>query len=111
MLYHKNIFLPNVEIAPLSLLSYSKHAKESSRNDRYGTIPLPAYVRKDAELIEVEVENNKVVKAVYRQPLRSMPNHDICIVVIPNESFVKTVWINESTDKHTTLNKDKYASL
>lgn len=56
-------------------------------------------------LIEVESMNDIVIKQVWRTP------YDITkdlVLVVTNEGMVKTVWINSSLDKHSTLDKTKY---
>lgn len=89
-------------------LNYSNHALQAANNDRYGNIDLPDSVDTNkAKLIELEVVNNRYLsKIVYRMEYDS--EYDICIVIIPERWFVKTVWLNRKSDKHRTLDRSKY---
>ena len=60
----------------------------------------------EAKLIEIEVENNEVIKSVHRTKYDDIL--DLIIVLIPQKSFVKTVWFNRSDDKHSTLQHWRY---
>jgi hypothetical protein len=87
------------------------HAIKAAREDRYGNflnyIPQSLDVNQ-ASLIEMEYTNNRIVKLVYRLSLTK--GFDVVIVVVPTEYpwAVKTVFINERGDKHSTLNRSKY---
>jgi antitoxin component of MazEF toxin-antitoxin module len=108
-LYHTEIGFPsNVELPSGTYrLEYSNHAKRASYDDRYGQMTLPTTLDvDDSKLIEIEVENDKVIKCVYRT--RYDDTLDLIIVMIPQKSFVKTVWFNRSDDKHSTLQRWKY---
>ena len=108
-LYHTEIGFPkNIQLPEgVFNLSYSYHAKNASYDDRYGHMSLPNTLNVDnAKLIEIEVENNEVVKGVYRTSYSD--DLDLIIVMIPQTSFVKTVWFNKTTDTHTTLQAWKY---
>ena len=61
----------------------------------------------EAKLIEIEVEANEVIKCVYRTKYDD--TLDLIIVLIPQRSFVKTVWFNRSDDKHSTLQHWRYS--
>lgn len=110
MLYHYQIGFPANMKAPRGVLalSYSEHARQASRSDRYGVINLPEYIHADvALLVEAEVSVvGRVEKAVYRIPLDY--HRDLVIVVIPKSGVVKTVWVNSQRDKHRTLDRSKY---
>lgn len=111
-LYHADIFLPpNLKLPNGAFqVRYTDHAIQASRSDRYGNILLPAYIStKQAKVIEVEADGQKVFKIVYRQPLDK--ERDICLAVIPDRRcwVVKTVWINLNSDSHKTLQTSKYA--
>ncbi len=111
MLYHHQVFMPKNLLMPTApfLLNYSTHAKIAANNDRYGLIKLPASIDpKYAKVIEVETDDNdNVIKIVYRTPYNNQKA--LCIVVVPAERLVKTVWLNERLDKHQTLNTSKYS--
>lgn len=110
-LYHVEVFMPRV-VLPRGkfILKYTQHAIRAAQTDRYGNIPLPTHLNTNLfRVIEVETDNNKNVrKVVYKGMLDE--KRDIAIVCIPDNDMmvVKTVWANECTDKHATLNRDKY---
>jgi hypothetical protein len=87
-------------------LRYGNHAKYEAAMDRYGVITLPLVLDTTKhKLIEIEVENDIVVKSVYRK--NHKPGLDITVVVM-RDGFVKTVWFNKTTDVHKTLDRSKY---
>ena len=108
-LYHSELGFPtNIELPKgIFNLNYSHHAQTASYDDRYGQMSLPTTLDvNDAQLIEIEVEDNEVVKGVYRTSYNT--DLDLIIVMIPQRSFVKTVWFNKTTDTHKTLQAWKY---
>jgi len=108
-LYHFQVYMPDL---PLKFgkqrLNYSNHALNASRDDRYGDIQLPTFIDTNtAKVIEVEIIQGRFLsKVVYR--VNYSDTHDLIIVVIPERWFVKTVWLNAKSDKHQTLNKNRY---
>ena len=109
-LYHKDIYLPKVELPGIDVvLNYTYHALDAARNDRYGTIELPETINFGlVQLIELEVVDGKPFKAVIRQHHDS--RNDLVIVVLLNGYRVKTVWLNRKNDRHRTLDRSKYNS-
>lgn len=111
-LYHKNLGFPkNIsnwdEVKRFYYAKYSFHAQNAAENDRYGKILLPRMIDfTNAEIIEIETEGNLVIKCVGRIPYNK--DFDLVVVIIPQNSFVKTVWLNSKTDKHLTLQKWRY---
>lgn len=117
-LYHNEIGFPTNFTPPQGKrqLKYSQHAKREAENDRYGKIDLPSTMNfSDYSLIEIGMTTNegrsKVDKMLYRGKLDDL--RDLCVVVIPSGNshepwFVKTVWVNEASDSHRTLNHKKY---
>lgn len=110
MKYHKNIFLPPeakaLEFA--AFVSYTRHAQEAAKNDRYGRIKLPkVFDTRKGQLIEAVVEGGRVAKALYRLEYDAL--HDLCMVVLPDTCKVLTVWLNKKTDEHRTLDEEAYA--
>lgn len=114
MLYHKELGFPKTlklkDFYVLKLI-YSEHAINSSKSDRYGKIDLPKEVDVDlSEIIEVETfDNITPSKIVARIHYSSM--YDLCIVILLDRSFVKTVWLNSRYDCHKTLDATKYSKL
>lgn len=110
MLYHKDVYIPpkyqDYQFA--ALLKYSRHAMREASADKRGAIRLPKVIdSRNATLIELEVDNDKVVKVVYRVDYND--KHDLCLVVVPDDRFVKTVWLNDRGDNHGTLRRERYA--
>jgi hypothetical protein len=109
-LFHKDVFMPPSAKSPVfeGKLKYSFHAIKASQSDRFGDITLPEmFSVANAELIESELsDDGKVVlKQVWRQALDD--KRDL-VLVITRDGRVKTVWINLRSDKHRTLQVDKY---
>lgn len=110
-LYHAEICLPKGFVAPTHVIRpvYSQHAIRAARSDRYGLMELPATISlRCAQVIEVGVLSGRVSKILFR--LQYDDTLDMCIVVIPGRWFVKTVWFNERTDSHATLDRSRYAA-
>ena len=111
-LYHKEIGFPNVKLPEgiYEIKKYSYHAIREAQSDRYGEAKkLPTHVdMSKVDLFEIEVENNKVIKAAVRTHYDD--KLDLIIVFMPqtHNNFVKTVWFNERTDQHRTLNRSAY---
>lgn len=109
-LYHFEVYMPAHLARPVfeGRLRYGHHAKQEALCDRYGIIELPRVFNSQvATLIETEVDEDRVpIKQVWRQPLDAF--RDI-VLVITNQGFVKTVWVNLSSDQHRTLNTTRYA--
>jgi hypothetical protein len=108
-LYHFEIGLPAGFIPPSQTVrvSYSRHAAKAATNDRYGQMDLPDLLPlSQGKVIEVGMENGKVAKILFRFTYDD--TLDMCIVLIPGQWFAKTVWFNERTDLHRTLDRSKY---
>ncbi len=116
MLYHYKIGIPEKIIKKLPVekiqLNYTFHALNELKNDRYGKIEKIDCIYPDkCKVIEVEKNDNNgiIQKVLYRTSYNE--KLDICIaVMIDNNNYgkVKTLWINEKTDIHKTLNKNPY---
>lgn len=110
-LYHADIRLPDGFVAPTARvrLRWTRHADVARSNDRYGEIPrFQTATLGRLKVIEVGVENNKVVKILFRGRLDD--TRDVCMVLMPVRDFwlVKTVWCNVSDDGHQTLDTSRY---
>ena len=111
-LYHKDLGLPKSarSLQFAGFLTYSQHARDAAKTDRYGQVDLPTiFDSRNASLIEAGYDGEKVVKTVYRQQYDRQ--HDLCIVLDPRTMRVITVWLNRLDDHHRTLQEDKYAQL
>lgn len=92
-----------------AMLKYSRHAIMAAQGDRYGKINLPKVIdSRNATLIEIEIKDSKVTKAVFRTPHDD--KHDLSLAIVPEIALVKTVWLNRRDDEHSTLRKEKYAT-
>ena len=118
MLFHYELGFPQgcrLRFGVLSL-QWSQHALRECQADRYGIIDPPPKLDTDtAQVIEAEIERDArgklwTNKVVYRIPYKD--TRDMVLVVIPQlhrQSRVKTVWINQRTDLHYTLDETKYS--
>ena len=111
-IYHKALGFPRTlkfeEIYTLENVILSSHAREACYDDRYGNIKINTSInfsRKD--IVEVESINNRtptkfLIRIKYNDKL------DINLAIQLEDKTIKTVWLNESSDRHITLNKGKY---
>ena len=119
MLYHREVFWqPQFDIESkqllLSVSRLSNHLYdhiENSNKPRYDINIETLYhivqglCRQDIQPFEVEVDDdNKVAKMVVRTSYDN--DRDISIVV--REGFIVTCWINFKSDKHFSLDINKY---
>jgi hypothetical protein len=90
------------------ILRYTKHALTQANNDRYGKIKLKlTFDTRRATPIEVEIDSTgRISKIVYRVDYSD--SHDAIYVIVPYNSAVKTVWLNEKSDTHPTLDASRY---
>lgn len=113
LMFHKDVFIPAEARAPLheGEVKYAQHARNvASGTDSIRAIELPAqFDASKATLVEVEInpESGEIEKQVWRQALDD--KWDLCFPMIPG-GFIKTVWLNERTDTHTTLRKGRYVT-
>lgn len=110
-LYHAEIGLPKGFVAPTArvALRWTAHADKARRNDRYGDIKrFQSATLGRLSVVEVGIENGEIAKILFRG--RYTENLDVCMVLIPGNRHwtVKTVWINERNDAHSTLDRSKY---
>lgn len=90
-------------------LKYSAHAQAAAREDRYGDLSpfLKPFLDFDyVEIVEVELDlEGQIAKRVVRVRITG----ELCLVLaVTVDGYVKTVWCNHASDKHTTLNRAKY---
>lgn len=109
-LYHAQVHLPAAFARPIfeGRLNYGAHAKNAAKSDRYGHFELPeCFFARNARLIEAELDTDRniITKQVWRQQLDS---HRDLVLVINRDGFVRTVWINLRSDRHTSLNTARY---
>lgn len=104
-LYHKKFGFPEFEVNFHGDLIYGEHARLRCINKKIDIFDDIYFNEND--IIEVEY-TNKLEKLVVRVEYSS--RKDIIFVLIPrnNVFFVKTVWLNNKSDNHTTLNSAIY---
>lgn len=121
-LFHNEVYLPDkLSYSARKLLStnmkFTNHAmdhiksKDDKKHNYSEDIVLEALkkIRLDKSIKPFEVgtiDNAHASKAVYRVKIDD--SNDISIVVRKN--LVITAWTNQTSDKHTTLDKSKYIS-
>jgi TP901 family phage tail tape measure protein len=125
-LYHRDVYVPPVTqqaiqkfvSTPLSL-SYGSHAKKAVSDDIHkfgpsGIIPIPKSLKLgSSDIFEVETGQNQsdIQKVVVRR--KGDRGLDQILALMPDgngSAFIKTVWHNQSSDIHKTLDKTKYAT-
>lgn len=108
-LYHKSIGFPRGFRHPTARvgLCYSRHAAEQC--DRRLVPKLQCVTLSRFDVIEIEVENNRVIKMLIRGTLDM--HNDIVLAVMPRNErgwLVKTSWVNAKSDNHSTLDISRY---
>lgn len=87
-------------------LTYGHHALKAAQSDRYGVIRLPGSVEfAGMQVVEAEFYRDCLQKLVVR--VRYCERFDL-VLVLGGTGFVRTVWLNERSDKHSTLDRSKY---
>ncbi len=128
-LYHADIGIPWDLMAPFNgvvhQLEYGQHARKAAITDAVGSLlsaPLSVLIN-PKNVFEVEVEQGQVVKFCVRlttgftaAPHRGKNPLDLVLVLMPSlrtnrALFVKTLWLNDRTDSHATLDRSKYNTL
>ena len=112
-LYHKDIGFPTDVQVPIGHmdLEYSRHAMDEASSDKYsiGGVDLPEFIDFQLDnVIEIEVDNGKILKMVVRVSYDE--EKDLVLAIIPQNGLVKTVWFNTRGDKHRTLDKWRYTN-
>ncbi len=107
-LYHKDIGFPDFNIKKATLkVQYTRHALRAARNDRYGDITLPKTVKLTMDnIVEIGLVGQSITKVVTRQ--KHCNRFDLVVVLSTPSLRVRTVWLNEISDKHNSLDKSKY---
>ena len=122
MLYHKDVYFKSY-VKPIchKFLSrekrLTKHCINALIDDKISISIFKSYLKQinkvKYDLIEVEEINNSIVKFVVRVPYSNTKN--MCIVFARDINTriltVKSIWLNDKSDKHKTLDKSKYFSL
>lgn len=105
-LYHAAVGIPDDISGPEggSALRYTVHAVREAQHESIADM-LPATLPMTYELVEVETFAGKPVKWVVRTRLDA--TRDLVLVVHYNYQ-VRTVWVNQTTDRHATLNRSRY---
>lgn len=111
MLYHSSLpNFPKIKNLPTGIVnpSYSIHAQDEAVKDIYNIIILPCEIdMSEIEIFEVEIINDEIVKIAFRMEYDEI--FDLCVAMNLDKKFtVKTVWLNEISDNHYTLDESKY---
>jgi hypothetical protein len=109
--FHKDVFLPKIKL-PMTpgTLTYTKHAREAAADDKYGNLTalLPKQiVLGECELVEVRLEGKKVTQVLVR--FEVAPGLDL-VMAVGTGYVVYTVWGQQQSDQHKTLNRKLYAT-
>ena len=111
--YHYQVGFPTNLRKPKGCveLEYTDHARRAARNDRYGRIEaLPRKLRLSrVQLIEAEaLADGTLLKGLYRMGYNENYWLALAIAFCEEGALVKTVWLNERTDRHATLRRELY---
>lgn len=114
MLYHRDVYIPEwmKEKIPLNIrVEFSKHSINELENDRKRYNIKVINIHRNLnfsldDIIEVEEENGEITKVVYRQNYNGL--YDIVYAINMKDFIVKTIWLQKSDDKHSTLQRGKY---
>ena len=120
--FHKDVFIPKELLDYLDgkviKLKPSHHALNKldkyNYSDRYPQVSEEdinkELVLKRDNIIEVGVKDSpyNIVHVLYREPLKDANGWDISYAIRLPEGFLKTFWLNESYDTHSTLNIEQY---
>lgn len=116
-LYHTDIFTPpqfkrieNVIVD--NIYPLSPYVVNAANSDRFGQIIVPSsFEFSYCDIIEIETYKDSTdIKFLIRLEYDKI--NDLCIVILCDRLGnvrIKTVWLNEKTDKHKTLDKTKYS--
>lgn len=104
-LYHVDVGLPKLTFGAVLGLVPSQHALFRAAELRIPEVPR-MFSPASSKVIEVEIRAGKVVKLLARKTLDE--TRDLCYVFLTETKLVKTVWINQKSDTHTTLDRTRF---
>jgi hypothetical protein len=114
--FHRDIYLPadlvaQVRAVNYSRLDYSMHAVREAEADGLRAHELPrALSLDDWGIIHVETWSGRATGVLVRRTLLSRPGWDLVLAVSVPDCRVKTVWLNETTDRHRSLDRKRYVA-
>lgn len=111
MIFHKDVYLPDhlIECVPATLyLTWSSHALSARKSDRYGSIKHFDKINVDADTIIEISEESGGYKILLRLDYDEKFDISVVILIRGETHLVKTVWLNDKQDKHSTLKRHKY---
>lgn len=91
--------------SPGLALRYSWHSLRKA-DARLGESRLPYQLPEQFEVVEVQVWNGTVLKWLLRLPWTA--DRELILVLSPS-GYVRTLWTNDKTDQHATLDTIRYA--
>lgn len=110
--YHHKVGLPCNFRTPTHTIRpvYTRHAREQARLDRYGYILLPYEINlSEYKVFEIGIEDGKLVHMGVEGRYDSKHKVTFVFKLDAGKWIVKTVWLNELSDGHRTLNRAAYA--
>lgn len=108
-LYHEKLGIPKEFKTRFGRipLTYTFHACDRAFEKAGREFAVPNYLDTNtARVIEVEVVDGVPIKVVYRTALNN--REDICLAVLLHSWRVKTIWLNDTNDDHSTLKEWRY---
>ena len=103
--YNKDVWMPKLNVPTVDIiLSYTYHALDAAKTDRYGVIELPESINlADYEIVELEIADGKPRKILIRGHYDS--SRDLTMAILLRDNRVLTVWSNLKGDDHKSLRK------
>lgn len=118
-LYHMNVWFPEEikklvedKLSKQYIIRSTNHSRQ--RADEYNLSQGCIRACLFGNVIEAEIYNNEVVKIVTRIPHRFDKQIEVCFAIAfncdtaLNTASVKTIWLNDANNSHSTLDKSKY---
>ncbi len=113
MVYHTEVYLPKELLFPLPKilnLKWSRHAIEAARSDKYGGIIIFDEIKLDPSAVIEYSEEDGGRKVLLRMRYDKIYDISVVVLISDNLHLVKTVWLNDKRDKHSTLARWKYVA-
>lgn len=117
MRYNKALGIPPAIIARVTgiqmNLTYSRHSLTECLKDRETLVPPKALKLTEADIVEIETDDKRPIVNKVVARIKGSTTNDIVMVILPEfavgEGFVKTLWLNDVNDHHTTLRAERFS--
>ncbi len=112
MLYHTDLYVPPAIRAQVRrtgkvVPTYSQHAIDTSYERQVVLPDLIDFTK--CEPFEIETKRDgTIIKVGYRTRYQHAPKSDLIVIIQPHDNYVRTAWVNQTDDKHATLDISIY---